>query len=189
MPWPKWKHPSWIQVYESSLYKEDYQKELVCDTNERHHHSSIKLDSKRGTRIFVFTHQKGRIIGDAKLTGVDTSVNQEPPQTQLLENIEVTTHIGVRSLEDIPYIDLAINPNNEETTPKDTPKTLEPPQLLKSLGTAGDIPVQEFPTTQNISQPKHDIPGERRSTRVRTQTKSYSPSLSGNKYSHALTQT
>ena len=54
------------------------------------------------------------------------------------------------------------------------------------MGITGDIPVQASPTKQNISEPKHDIPGVCRSTRVRTYTKSYSPILSGKKYSYAI---
>ena len=82
---------------------------------------------------------------------MDTRGNQEPPQTQLLYDIEVTLQIEVTPSEAIPDIDLAINPNNEATTPEDTPNTLEPPQLIKSPGTTGDIKVQASPTTQNIS--------------------------------------
>ena len=44
------------------------------------------------------------------ITGVDTSENQEPPQTQLFDDIEVTPP------EYISYIDLAINPTNKATT-------------------------------------------------------------------------
>ena len=119
---------------------------------------------------------------------MDTSGDQETQQVQLLDYIEVTPHIEVTPPEVIPDIDIAINPNNEATTPEDTPNTLEPPQLLESLGTTGDIPVQAPPTTQNIVQPKHDIPGVLRSTRLSTQTKYYSTSLLGNKYAYALTQ-
>ena len=42
---------------------------------------------------FIFTYQKGRLIVDAELTGMETSGNQEPPQTQILYDIEVTTHL------------------------------------------------------------------------------------------------
>ena len=44
---------------------------------------------------FIFADRKVHIIGDANLTGVDTSGNQEPPQTQVLDDIEVTIHIEV----------------------------------------------------------------------------------------------
>ena len=36
---------------------------------------------------FIFADRKVHIIGDANLTGVDTSGNQEPPQTQVLDDI------------------------------------------------------------------------------------------------------
>ena len=55
----------------------------------------------------IFTDRKGRIIGDAKITGADTSGNKEPQQTQLPKYIEVTP------LEAIPNIDLNINPNKK----------------------------------------------------------------------------
>ena len=156
--------------------------------NAKHLHSPSKWYSKRGTKTIIFTDWKVRIIGDAELTGVDTIGDQELPQTQLLDDTEVTPHIEVTPPEAIPDIDLATNHNNEATTPEDTPNTLEPPQLLKSLGTTGDIPFQSSPTTHNIFQPKHDILGVHRSTRVRTHTNSYSLSLSGNKYSYELTK-
>ena len=35
----------------------------------------------------IFIDQNIHIIGDANLTGVDTSGNQEPPQTQVLDDI------------------------------------------------------------------------------------------------------
>ena len=113
---------------------------------------------------------------------MDTSGNQEPPQTQLIDDTEVTPHIEVTPPKEIPDIDLTRNTNNEATTPEDTPNTLEPPQLPKSPSTTGDNLVQAFPTTKNISQPKHEILGVCISTRVRTQTKSYYPRLSVNKY-------
>ena len=134
---------------------------------------------------------------------METSGNQEPQQTQFTKDIEVTPS------EAIPDVELAINTNNKSTTPEYTPNTniiiytnnethkdtIEPPQPLESPGTTGDInqnishePVQSAPTTQNIVQPKHDIPLLCRSTRKRTHTKSYSPSISGNRYSYALTQ-
>ena len=48
---------------------------------------------KREPDHFIFTDRKGRIIGDAELTGVETGGNQEPPQTQLTNEIEVISHI------------------------------------------------------------------------------------------------
>ena len=42
---------------------------------------------------FIFTDCKVRIIGDSELTGVDTSVNQEPQKNQLPNDIEVTPYI------------------------------------------------------------------------------------------------
>ena len=36
---------------------------------------------------FIFTDLKCRIIGDKDITGVGASGNQEPPQTQLLDDI------------------------------------------------------------------------------------------------------
>ena len=91
---------------------------------------------------FIFIDRKCRIIGYSDITVLDTSVNQEPPQTQLLDDIEVTPYIYVTPPEDMPDIDLAIYTNNESTKLEDTPNTLEHPQLLKSLDTTGDIPFQ-----------------------------------------------
>ena len=66
---------------------------------------------------------------------MERSGNQEPQQNQLPDDIEVTKHKEATPSEDITYIDIYINPNNEATTPEDTPKNLEPPQLLKIMGT------------------------------------------------------
>ena len=56
------------------------------------------------------------------------------------------------------------------------------------MGTTGEIPFQVSPTTKKINQPKHNIPGVRRSAIVRTHSKSYFSRLSGNKYLYAHTQ-
>ena len=42
---------------------------------------------------FIFIDRKCRIIGYSDITVLDTSLNQEPPQTQLLDDIEVTPYI------------------------------------------------------------------------------------------------
>ena len=73
---------------------------------------------------------------------MDTSGNQEPQQTQQPNNIEVTPDIEVTPPEAITDVDIAINPNNEVTTLEGTPNTLEPTQVLKSLSTEEEIPVQ-----------------------------------------------
>ena len=72
----------------------------------------------------------------------------------MIDDIEVNPHIEVTPPEAIPDIDLAINPNNKATKPEDTTNNLEPPQLIKSLGTTRDIPFQASTTTQNMIQPK-----------------------------------
>ena len=121
-----------------------------------------------GPYYFIFIDRKGYIIVDSDITGVDTSGNQEQKQTQLTKDIEVNPP------KYIPDVDLATNPNNKANTPEDNSNTLEPPQLLKIMRTKGDInqnispePVQSSRTTNNISEPKHDIPGVHRDTRTR----------------------
>ena len=52
--------------------------------------SRVNKPEKGEPENFIFTDQKGRIIGDANITGVDTSGNQEPQQTQLPDDIEET---------------------------------------------------------------------------------------------------
>ena len=108
---------------------------MIFDPNARHHHSLIEGAIKRGARTLFFTDRKGHIIGNSKLTRVNTNENQEPQQTQLPDDIEVTPYIDVTPPEYITDIGLVINTNNEATTIENTPNTLEPPQLLESLGT------------------------------------------------------
>ena len=91
------------------------------------------MSQKKGDpEHFIFTDRKGRIIGYEELRGVDVSENQEEKKPPIPYEIEVTKDIEVTPTEDITDIDLAINPNNEETTVEDTPNTLEPPQLPES---------------------------------------------------------
>ena len=51
--------------------------------------------SKGEPEQIIFIDRKVRIIGDAKLTRVDTSGNQEPQKTRIPDDIEVNTDIEV----------------------------------------------------------------------------------------------
>jgi hypothetical protein len=139
---------------------------------------------------FVFTDRSGRQIGDIELPGVDGDENETPheliPQALLNDEVE--------------NIDLEITPNNEteeEAIPPE-PHPIEPQiqvetvndddEVYEEPARAPDVPAPA--AVPEPAAPPEEIPGVRRSTRVKFPAKQgYVPSISGSsKYAYAVTQ-
>ena len=82
MTWYKCKHPRWIQVYEPSLEKEYYQKDMGYDPMPDTVTVRVNDLEKGEPGHFILKESKRCIIGDADITGVETSGNKEPQQIQ-----------------------------------------------------------------------------------------------------------
>jgi hypothetical protein len=143
--------------------------------------------------LLVFTDRHGRLIGDTEIPGVDEDDDDEVTPA-LGDDIEIPgvdiagllddegDDEGQEAPQTIEINDLDITPSDPapievETVIDDVPVTLPEPA-------ATDAPAA---TVQPMAEP---TPGLRRSTRVRTQTKSgYTPSMAaGSRYSYAVTQ-
>jgi hypothetical protein len=136
---------------------------------------------------FVFTDRSGRLIGDIELPGVDGDTNETPQEPLNDDDVEVEAN------------DLDVAPNNEteEEAVQEEPTPIEPRIQVETVNDfeevneepvhAPDAPAPEVP--EPVAAPE-EIPGVRRSTRVRFPTKpGYIPSISGSsKYAYAVTQ-
>ena len=123
--------------------------------------------------VLTFTDRQGQSIGVDKIPGVDTAdtntdeipgVIQEPV---IIDNIEIP---GVTAVEND-------TPQQIEINDLDIPETNTDPIIEENIIDDTEYPV----VTEQPQEP-------RRTGRVRTQTKSYTPSMSGSKYSFAVTQ-
>ena len=142
--------------------------------------------------VMVFTDRKGRLIGDVEIPGVE--FEDEPAnETQIpgVDPVDLEPHI---ELPGVDTEETETPPNVEieddlDIAPADTEPTLieEEPEQPSVAPPAPEMPA-EAPTTIPPSAPAEQ-PTLRRSTRIKTQTKpGYIPSLTGNKYSYAVTQ-
>jgi hypothetical protein len=143
--------------------------------------------------LFIFTDRKGRPIGDiepinldgkydlndddpVEIPGVDRGEIQTPhnPVDEIANEIDVTPHDNP-VIDNDPGVEIDIVPNDNQE--------LEPP-LLEETTNETVAPTK----IETVAPP--EIPGVRRSTRVKFQTKqAYIPSLSGSsKYAFAVTQ-
>ena len=115
-------------------------------------------------------------MGDIKIPGVDPSD---------ADHIEIpgvdASDIDVDNIE-IPGVDVEIhNPQVIEIIDPDIPPT-DPAHIEPATVHQVDAVVEPMPAIQKVE------PELRRSSRVRTQTENYTPSISGYKYSYAVTQ-
>jgi hypothetical protein len=140
--------------------------------------------SKDEPEQFVFTDHNGRVIGDIELPGVDGDGNHTPQD--LLHN-------------EAENIDLEIAPNNE-TEEEEVPSEPTPriPHIeVETVNDAEEIdvepaltPVAPAPAVPEPTADPEQIPGVRRSTRVRFPMKpGCTASMSGSsKYAYAVMQ-
>jgi hypothetical protein len=133
-------------------------------------------------RQMTFTDRHGRLIGDFEIPGVDSDEEQEDRFPGVAPVIDDDISIpgmyvaGPEALEESPAPKVEIN---DVDIPQDEPAPIElaPPQ---------ESAAPEIPTP--VVTPAH-AQGLCRSNRVRTQAKhAYTPSMTGSKYSYAVTQ-
>jgi hypothetical protein len=129
--------------------------------------------------LMTFTDRHGRLIGDIEIPGVDSTEEEDdnfpgvaPVIADAIEipGVDVT---GPEALDEVPAPQVEIyDPDN---IPHDDPAPIEV------------VPAQEVPVLAPVAPPAET--GLRRSTRVRTQeSQGYTPSMTGSKYSYAVTQ-
>ena len=124
----------------------------------------------------VFTNRRGRPIGNVKIPGVDTS-NADHIEIPGVDALD----IDVENIE-IPGVDVDIQePQVIEIIDPDIPPT-DPDPIEPAKVQQADASVEPMLAIQQVD------PKLRRSSRVRTQTEKYTPSVSGYKYSYAVTQ-
>jgi hypothetical protein len=138
----------------------------------------------RGKQVLQGGNSKGRRIGDVELPGVDGDENETPPSADV-DALDAAT-------VEHDY-DLDSNPN-DAIAEEVVAQTIEPEVETVHDGKndqAEPAPDQVHPATVHVpEEAPGEIPGVRRSTRVRLPTKpGYIPSMSGSsKYVHVVTQ-
>ena len=129
--------------------------------------------------ILTFTDRQGQSIGVDKIPGVDTAdtntdeipgVIHEPV---IIDNTEIP---GVTAVEND-------TPQQIEINDLDIPETNTDPIIEENI-----IEDTVYPVVPTIPAQTEQPKEPRRTGRVRTQTKAYTPSMSGTKYSFAVTQ-
>ena len=123
----------------------------------------------------IFTNRRGRPIGDVKIPGMDTSN---------VDHIEIpgvdSSDIGVENIE-ILGVDVDIQePQVIEIVDPDIPPT-DPDPIEPATVHQADASVEPMLAIHHVD------PKLLMSSIVRTQTEKYTPSMSGSKYSYAVT--
>jgi hypothetical protein len=130
-------------------------------------------------RLMTFTDRHGRLIGDMEIPGVDSTEDEDdyfpgvaPVITDAIEILGMDV-AGPEALDEFPAPQVEIyDPGN---IPHDDPAPIEV------------VPAQAVPVLAPVAPPTET--GLHRSTRVRTQaSQGYNPSMTGSKYSYAVTQ-
>jgi hypothetical protein len=133
---------------------------------------------------FVFTDRSGRLIGDIELPGVNGDEN-ETPQQQLDDEIAVENN----DLEIAPNEETEEEPVQEETIQEQAPRIERRIKVETVLEEEpAQAPVAPAQAPQQAATPE-EIPGVRRSSRVKFPTKGYTPSMSSStRYGYAVAQ-
>jgi hypothetical protein len=130
----------------------------------------------------IFTDRHGRLIGDVDIPGVDFDDEADDAELPGVDQAEVDN-------VELPGVDVEgqedPDPQIVEIDDLDIPVPDPPPVEVETVEQAEPPAASDEPAP--VAQPA-ETPGVRRSTRVRTHTKSYSPSMTGSKYSYAVTQ-
>ena len=124
----------------------------------------------------IFTDRRRHAINNVEIPGVDPSE---------ADHIKISgvdaSYIAVENIK-IPGVDVHIqDPQVLETIDPNIPPT-NPAPIEPATVHLLDAAVDPMPTVQQVGPKLH------RSSRVRTQTENYTPSVSGSKYSQALMQ-
>jgi len=167
----------------------------------------VNLIAKDQPEQLMFTDRSGRQIGDVEIPGVDSGTTSSAPQTAIDDEEEEVVEADSEVLD--PDNDTNMNEEQEidqelEAAVEPEPNRIEPddePVGVESLETIQEDeqrqvqfepdPVEVEPTAamEETGEDQHQIPGVRRSARVRTQTNpGYEPSMSGKKYEYIAAQ-
>jgi hypothetical protein len=129
--------------------------------------------------LMTFTDRHGCLIGDIEVPGVDSTEDEDnyfPGVAPLIvDAIEIpgVDVAGPEALDEVP--DPQVEIYDPDDIPHDDPAPIEV------------VPAQLVPLLAPVEPPAET--GLRRSTRVRTQaSQGYTPSMTGSKYSYAVTQ-
>jgi hypothetical protein len=126
----------------------------------------------------IFTDRHGRLIGDnddAEIPGVDFDEDDDD-EIPGVDYVELPG-VDVADVEEYPA------PQIIEIDDLDIPAPDPPPIEVETVETVEQMEEQAVPV-----EPTPVAAGARRSTRIKTQTTAYAPSMSGSKYSYAVTQ-
>ena len=140
----------------------------------------------------IFTDRQGRLIGDNEITGVEPEYPEEDdiqddvelPGVDVGDIVEVGEENQTPQTIEIDDLDIP-EPDPDPFEPEPDPNPFEPELTIEAP--AAVPPVAEAPTQPALEAPA-EPPPTRRSTRTRRQPKSYVPSMTGSKYSFAVTQ-
>jgi hypothetical protein len=129
--------------------------------------------------IMTFADRHGRLIGDIEIPGVDSTKDEDDYFPGLAPVIADAIEIpgvdvaGPEALDEVPAPQVEIY--DPDDIPHDDPDPIEV------------VPAQAVPVLAPVAPPAET--GFCRSTRVRTQaSQGYTPSMTGSKYSYAVTQ-
>jgi hypothetical protein len=128
---------------------------------------------------FVFTDRHGRQIGDVELPGVYGDTTIEIPDA----HDDAPPQLGA------PIIESDLDVEQESALPEHKSAPLPDPVLQENdeSATAPEAPVP-LTVHQETTQGTHEIPGVRRSTRVKFTEQPYTPSMTDNKYEYDVSQ-
>jgi hypothetical protein len=134
---------------------------------------------KEQPRLMMFTDRHGHLIRDMEIPGVDSTEDEDdyfPGVTPVITDaIEIpgVDVAGPEALHKVP--DPQVEIYDPDDIPHDDPAPIEV------------VPAQAVPVLAPVAPPAET--GIRRSTRVSTQaSQGYTPSMTGSKYSYAVTQ-
>jgi hypothetical protein len=134
---------------------------------------------KDQSSLMTFTERHGRLIRDIEIPGVDSTEDEDDNFPGVAPVIADATEIpgvdvaGPESLDEVTAPQVEIY--DPDDIPHDDPAPIE------------EVPAQSVPVLAPVAPPAET--GLRRSTRVRTQaSQGYTPSMTGSKYSYAVTQ-
>jgi hypothetical protein len=164
----------------------------------------------------IFTDRHGYLIGDTEFPGAHFDDDEPPSETTLnipdddgadadadLPGVDDAAIPGVDNDVELPGVDGDAGPDVElpgvDGDAEPAPDTVE----IMDLDTTTDPPIFEAESVEQedapvepvvqleaepVAQPAETHGAARRSTRIRTPPTAYEPSMSGSKYSYAVTQ-
>ena len=133
----------------------------------------------------IFTDRHGRLIGDIEIPGVDSNETDDVQSPGVDPAIDDAIEIpGVDHVEGPENPVPQVVESNDLDIPEADPAPIEVETVEEEIVPEVQAPVAPAP----VAQPEQ-IPELRRSARVRSQPKpAYIPSMTGSKYSYAVTQ-